>query len=158
MREKTKAALLKEVLEKESEIKVRVSGISMFPFLRRGDSLLVSRADSKEIRVGNIILFYDEGGIYCHRVFSKKEDGITVKADTNVCTEFLKPDDLIGQVVAIERKGRTFRIDNRLGDIRGLIISRFSLITSFCLNTYFITNNLIRKITKKPYNEISGKV
>jgi signal peptidase I len=158
MREKTKAVLLKEVLEKENEIKVKVRGVSMFPFLRRGHSLLVSGTDCGQIRVGNIILYYDEGEIYCHRVFSKKDGSITVKADANVCAEPLSPEDLIGKVVAIERKGRTIRIDNTLGYIRGLFISRLSLFTSFLLNTYGILKNVIKKTEKKTCNEISEEV
>lgn len=158
MQEKIKAVLLKEVLEKENEVKLRVSGVSMFPFLRKGDSLLAKGADCGQIRVGNIILYYDEGGICCHRVFSKKNGNIRVKADANVCAEPLVSEDFIGKVVAIERKGKTIRIDNTLGYLRGLFISRFSLFTAFFLNTYGIVKNLIKKTEKKTCNEISEEV
>ena len=128
---KVKVAMPKETSGKGSEIKARLKGESMLPFLKNGQTLLFRPAEAESIAVGNIVLYHENDKVISHRVFRKGKGFIQTKADASVYADSpITSDRLIGKVVAVEKDGRVSRLDNIAGLICGLLISRISLITS----------------------------
>ena len=117
--------------DKNNMLTVRVKGRSMQPFLSDGELLIVSSTDAEDIAVGDIILYSDKGKYVCHRVFRKRGNSFVTKGDAG-----LKPDapivseELIGKVVAIQKRRGIIRLDNLRGRLMNRFISRFSLITA----------------------------
>jgi hypothetical protein len=86
----------------------------MNPLLRRGDSLLVVPYGSQPIQPGDVVVFPDpqSGRQVVHRVMAVNTGGVTTKGDNNPSADglLLKPEDILGQVQAIYRQGRTLSV------------------------------------------------
>jgi signal peptidase I len=132
--------LLRESINKNGWLKVRLKGKSMRPFLNDGEILIVSRVLPEDISVGNIILYSSDTGIVCHRVFRKEDNGFEIKPDAGIRPDIkIGHGQLIGRVSAIQRKGRIFRLDKLPCRLSSILISRLSIITA-CL--YVIAGKL----------------
>ena len=88
-------------------LRIPVRGSSMFPLLSNGDTVIVSSPEG--LKRGDIIIFKKSEDLICHRIVSifcsegrmhyiTKGDAMTVP-DRPVMS-----DDVIGKVIAIERK------------------------------------------------------
>lgn len=86
------------------------TGLSMWPAIRPGDECRVQAVDPGCIRVGDIILATRENRLFAHRVVSIDEGpprAFLMKGDTLLYPDApVQQEDLLGQVIGIERKGR----------------------------------------------------
>jgi hypothetical protein len=93
-------------------------GKSMFPFLREGD--LVDLVATQEFRIGDIVLAQE----VLHRVVAKRNGQIITKGDAN---SHLDPPvaraQILGRVVARERRGRVRQLDSLEARFLGLAFS-----------------------------------
>lgn len=130
-------ALLRDLLSQGLDVRVRVSGASMKPFLRGGEALTIRRVAASAVRVGDIVLV-DRGGAgdpRIHRVVSVgAKDGarqITTKGDGLVAGDGVTTArDLLGRVVSIERGPRardTQNLDGRGAILLGAVQARVSV-------------------------------
>ncbi len=113
---------------------LKLSGMSMLPFIKNGDSVVV-RHTREGIGVGSIVAFRKEQEIIIHRVIRMEnkngKTAILTKGDFN-----LKPDNsfnedyLIGRVIAINSGGRQINLDTYFWSIMGRLISSCSLFLS----------------------------
>lgn len=108
---KVKAAklfpLVSELLEQGQNIRLSVSGHSMYPFLREGvDSVEFAQGSFKDVARGDIVLIKRTSGYYVmHRILSKKEDCFFMVGDAQQWIEGpLYPEQIIAVVSAIWRK------------------------------------------------------
>ena len=56
---------------------------SMWPALKKGDLIFVKKVDSKEVKIGDIVVYKNQNGFTIHRVIEIKEDSIITKGDAN---------------------------------------------------------------------------
>lgn len=132
--------LLRESININGWLKVRLKGKSMRPFLNDGEILIVSEVLPENISIGDIILYSGDTGIVCHRVYRKEDNGFEIKPDAGIRPEIkIGHGQLIGRVSAIERKGRIIRLDKLPCRLSSILISRLSIITA-CL--YVIAGKL----------------
>ena len=76
---------------------------SMYPAIESGDLIICHTAEPEEIRVGDVIAFFDPAGngssIVTHRVLEVTEEGWRTKGDNNNTEDRLtvRPDDLVAR-------------------------------------------------------------
>lgn len=94
--------------------KLLYHGTSMNPRLQEGDILQVLPYDGQEICVGDVVAFShpEKPEKVIHRVVAVSSRGIMTRGDNNTDVDdwILKPGDLMGKVVAIQRQGRTLLV------------------------------------------------
>lgn len=117
--------LLKDSLAKYGYVWVKLIGKSMLPFLSSGTLIVVRKADTKDIFIGDIVLFKKDDIIIAHRVFKKINlDGrffLKAKSDISFFSEpLISCEELIGKVAAFKRFGREINIDNFIFRFLGL--------------------------------------
>lgn len=84
------------------------AGFSMWPFIRAGEKLIVSRVPIEDLRPGDIVLYQGKDQLICHRLVSKVEGGrmLRVRGDnTSALTELISIDAYRGKALGIIRKG-----------------------------------------------------
>ena len=100
--------MLLESLAKFNTCEVVVSGTSMWPFIRSGDTISI-RHKPEKYSLGSVIAFFNEDQLIVHRVIWHKkiacdEWEIFVHGDASPCsTVKIKPDHIIGTVEYVKR-------------------------------------------------------
>ncbi len=110
------AELAAEVLRRGDRFRFRASGGSMVPFVLPGDVLTVTPSWP---RLGEVALCVQEGRAVAHRVVANRLVGgrvwLRTRGDAQtVCGRWVRPDDVLGRVVGLERSGRRIRLDRGL--------------------------------------------
>ena len=105
--------LFEDILKKGTHLRTKVTGISMSPFLRDGEVVVIRQVPAASLRVGDILFFLDtQGHSTLHRLMKKKRrlDGrITLHTKGDALIRFDEPimdDRLIGKVCNIEKRYR----------------------------------------------------
>jgi signal peptidase len=98
-----------ETLKEGQSVKTRVGGISMYPFLKKGDIIIIHPIPLAEIKRGDIVVFQSSGKIVAHRLIIKKKDqsGYLTRGDT--CPSIDPPvtrDNYLGKVMEVTRNGK----------------------------------------------------
>lgn len=123
------------------ETQIKLSGMSMLPLIKNGDSVVIHHS-TKGLGVGSIVAFRKGQKIIVHRVIKiEHEDGKTTfltKGDLNLKTDHpLHEDKLIGKVIARNRGGRQINLDTTFWTVMGRIISTFSFILSLNYRIFY---------------------
>jgi len=108
--------ITEDLLVSDKDIRLCVGGNSMYPHLRKGDYVTISKIPFKDIKKGDIIVFRSASKFIAHRVIKKKHTGSSfvfiTKGDS--CK---KPDSPVnreryfGRIEAFERKGKIYRFN-----------------------------------------------
>lgn len=108
--------LAAEVARGFGQINLQVTGRSMLPSLRPGDRVLVEGRHAKAILPGRIVLYVRNDDLVVHRLISRGIGGIVTRGDfVSHVDPVVQPDQIVGEVVAIERRGRRVAPDFTLG-------------------------------------------
>ncbi|MFA6384831.1 MAG: hypothetical protein WCY10_05625 [Candidatus Omnitrophota bacterium] len=124
------------------------SGFSMWPFLRRGDRIVVEEFDPARARPGDIVLYKEQGCQICHRLVEKKTVSGTrvffVRGDYLPSWKTVAVDQarLAGRVRAIVRGKRVISLQGFWSAAGGRLIVIF-----FPLAVLFFVG--VRKLVKK---------
>lgn len=108
--------LILEELLNGKEVGLRVSGKSMHPLIRQGDSIRLEKCTAGALAIGDIITFKMDGNYFTHRLLwaTKRANGIRLitKGDNEINTDPpVLPLSVIGKVAFIERGNRTLRLN-----------------------------------------------
>ena len=106
--------LLEEVLRRFGTARVRVQGSSMVPTIRPGDEVRLESAAASEIQPGEIIAFRQGDRLFVHRVIGSCDDGrlLTQGDALSLPDTQVNPDEFLGKVTQLERKGAPVGINN----------------------------------------------
>jgi signal peptidase I len=115
-----------ELFQKNRKGWFRIISGSMSPLIEINDRALVKKVDTSEIKLGDIILFKNDGTSVTHRVIRfSRQDGIVLvlqKGDASNYASFIPYDDVIGKVITIEKKGKFLNLNSYQGRvINGLL-------------------------------------
>jgi polysaccharide export outer membrane protein len=114
------------ILRNNINMKIPVTGDSMSPVLRTGDSIYVEPVTAEDLSAGDILVYKTEGNMVAHRLIrilrSNGKFMFLTKGDTfSSADRLLKESDLIGRVYAAGKYGMdlnfkkgTFSLINRL--------------------------------------------
>lgn len=104
--------MAREILEKGQQVRIRLSGHSMFPYLRPGDFAVISHVKYDNICPGDIIAFQSEGRFILHRCIEKSEEYLICRGDV-----LKNPDNnverssVIGKLIVLERNGKVIKTE-----------------------------------------------
>lgn len=110
--------LLEEILSKGCDIRMRVTGRSMTPFLLGGELVTIRRVPASSVRIGDIIFFKTcTGHPVVHRVVRKNQAIFQTKGDAlQAMDEPVSQSRLLGKVCLIEKHdaagSKTIRMDS----------------------------------------------
>ena len=125
-------ALAADLLRRGAPLRIKARGGSMLPFLRDGDVALVMPAVGTEIGVGDVICYETPPGrLFLHRVIERRWERFVAKGDALAFTDLIAPVQVLGKVVAVQRRGRFKRLDTRIGRWRNRAIAGVSTLIPF---------------------------
>ena len=107
----------------------------MYPFIRDGEVILVKPVKICEVRIGDIIFYCtSQARMVAHRVIKtcKKngEMGLMTKGDfTPGFDPLVHSNNVLGKVVAVERKGKIIRLDKGLALLTSVFLAKISPFT-----------------------------
>jgi hypothetical protein len=114
--------LAADVLSQGAPLTFAARGGSMLPFIREGDLLTVAPLGQQRLRLGDIALYRCQGSaLLAHRLIGRAQEGgdWLARGDASWgAVERVRPDQVLGRVVMLERHGRKRRLDapwRRLG-------------------------------------------
>ena len=81
------------------DMTITVTGISMNPTMREGDSVTVRRCDT--YCVGDVLVFCYKGELLIHRLLKIKNGRFFCKGDNSFRLEDMPPEDIAGKVVLL---------------------------------------------------------
>lgn len=99
--------VVKELLEDGKRVRITVTGMSMYPFLREHkDSVELIKVDMDQIRLRDIILIKRDTGEYIlHRVIKKSKNTLYLNGDAQQwCEGPIRPEQIIGKVAYVWRQ------------------------------------------------------
>ena len=109
-RHAVKCELAAEVLRSQGKLRLQVTGLSMFPAVRPGDTLLVDRVNSSAVTEGDIVLFGRDRRLFAHRIVAKGSHGsspMLTRGDAMPKPDSpVDDDEFLGKVSYVVRRGR----------------------------------------------------
>ena len=147
-------ALLKEVVARGINLRVRVCGESMYPFIRPGATIIIKATQLQDLVKGDLVLYYVQNRLVTHRVLGKKKSNaqITLLIKGDAVAYFDHPvqeHQIIGKVAALEKNGRVTRLDTLAQKVSNYIISRYSLLNPWLLPPLRLFKNALRISLRK---------
>jgi len=89
-------AEVQRMLDEGKEVRIRIKGGSMRPFIHDGDSVLLQAYRGESLQLGSNILAKHEGKFVFHRYVGKKNGQIVLAGDGNlVLREYISSTDII---------------------------------------------------------------
>jgi signal peptidase I len=136
---------------------INYAGSSMFPALKAGDVLRVVSYKDRDIRVGDVVVFYSPYGRtpIVHRVVSVSKEGVRTKGDNKLAIDdfILQPSKIIGRVFSIKRGRKNVTIFGGIsGRIYAMVLQagkHIDIGLSFILGPvyrWFVITGIFRKL------------
>ncbi len=99
--------LTADVVRNFGEVRLKVTGASMLPYVWPGDVVTIERRDAADLRPGQIVLYRREERLVAHRVKFILGDRLITQGDSVPhCDSPVSASEVIGQLVDIHRRGR----------------------------------------------------
>ena len=141
------AELMTAVLDKGAPFRFQASGSSMFPFIRDGDVITISKT-SRRIRMGDMVAFANpcNDRLTVHRVVHFSMDGFLIKGDNSPEPDgWIGYDKILGYVTRIERDSRNVQVG--LGLERAVIafLSRIGWLAIFLVPFRWIYRTIFKR-------------
>ena len=123
---KNKQEALKIAKDAKEVIDLIAIGNSMEPLLQSNSTVYVEFNHIDNIRVGDIIAFYDKYGVSIHRCIKKKETTILERGDGCnlwVKCNWINSDDLIGKVIYVECENQRLILESHKYKLYSLVLT-----------------------------------
>jgi len=129
--------------KQESEVSFfQTSGFSMWPFLKSGQKIIVKRAGSANLKLGDLILYQGDKTIVCHRFINriKRKDGnfLYTQADASCLSspEAIKEEMFLGKVIGIMSDNHIINLEQRRQRYINILIIFFAPLLCAGLKIY----------------------
>jgi signal peptidase len=129
-REATCCELVESVVRRWGEARLKVTGSSMLPVVWPGDEITVSHSEYAELRTGHVILYRRNGRLIAHRIECVAQDQLIARGDSLLYLDPpVQPNEIVGRVVSILRRGRAIQLKRSVIDhICSLILRRSNVL------------------------------
>lgn len=112
--------LFEDILNRDLNLRVRVTGMSMTPFIRDGDIVIIRKMPYFLLKTGDLIFFKNRQGLpTVHRIIRKRRTANNVrefftKGDAMISfDELISVDEVLGKICKIEKTGSPARSKTR---------------------------------------------
>lgn len=106
---------IEQLLKEGKSICIKPQGYSMYPLLVPGrDSVVIAPCKVRTLRRGDVVLYRRDGSILVlHRIQKIKKEGLYLVGDNQRELEGpLRPDQVRGRMVEINRNGRCIKVNS----------------------------------------------
>jgi signal peptidase I len=113
----TMMPVMNELLDEGKRVRITVTGMSMYPFLRHNkDSVELMKTNYTKVHRGDIVLIVGDDNQYIlHRIISKKKKYFYLNGDAgHVCEGPLYPEQIIAKVCNIWRNDHCIPCSNKI--------------------------------------------
>ncbi len=111
---RTALELAVQSLQQGERLRLRVSGGSMAPLLRPGETVLVKACQPEALRLGDLALVRREGDLVTHRLIGREALGWITKGDGSPWADPpVKSDYFLGKAVALESGERRISFETK---------------------------------------------
>mgnify|MGYP006292170793 FL=1 len=131
--------LIRAVLNKGADFRLRAKGFSMYPFIREGDLVTVAACAADKIRRGDVVAIPhpEYGNLIIHRVVRIKHGYVKTKGDFNPVSDgWMLKEHIIARVVRVQRQEKEVRHAPTLIQQCIVLLSRFMHLPRFRLKVY----------------------
>ncbi len=118
--------MAQEILAQGKYLRCRVSGRSMYPFIKSGAIILVEPMTLARLKIGDIIFFRRPWGTYvAHRLIKKNGSGMLLtKGDSHYYYDALvNMEEVLGRVIQIEIDGKCMKLTGLLSRVLGWLLA-----------------------------------
>jgi len=130
--------LTDDLLAENRQVKLKCMGYSMFPFLKKGDSVTLGKCSMSEVKPGDIVVFKSDNKWVAHRAIKRKNTGgeecLVTRGDTcrhkDPC---VTEKNFIGKINSYTRNNKETNLKKFFPKYIGLLIARLSPIISLLL-------------------------
>jgi signal peptidase I len=142
------------LLKSGNKVELKVSGLSMFPFLLKGDLIQVFPTPLNELRRGDIIVFKRENRWIAHRVFQIQmmEGKVTLKTYGDTCyypDEGVSSVNYLGRVDAFTRKGTQIALNSYKRKMWTQLILVFNISYRLPWYSGILLGRMLKRILKR---------
>lgn len=116
-------AEVQRMLHAGKEVRIRIKGQSMRPFIHDGDTVMLRAYRGQPLPLGSNILAKDKGKFVFHRLVAKKKDQYVLAGDGNLALrEYIAEKDIIAVAYSHYPKDKegAIQIHSLLPRLRGL--------------------------------------
>jgi phage repressor protein C with HTH and peptisase S24 domain len=121
--------MVARLLRDGASVKIQVTGHSMLPLVRSGDTATLTPLRDRRPRVGDILVVASAAGLLVHRLVGRSEGRVVTRGD---CAEVKDAPaaarDVIGIVERVERRGRRVRLGSGPEAVALALLSRSGAI------------------------------
>jgi hypothetical protein len=111
---RTTLKLAAQGLQQGERLRLRVSGASMAPLLRPGETVVAAACQPEEFQVGDLVLIRRGADLVTHRLIGREVQGWITKGDGSPWADPpAAADCLLGRAVALESADRRIPFDTR---------------------------------------------
>jgi signal peptidase I len=131
--------LIRAVLNKGADFRLRAKGYSMYPFIREGDFVTVAACSPDKIRRGDVVAIphAEHGNLIIHRVVRIKHSYVKTKGDFNPVSDgWMRREDIIARVVRVQREENEIKHAPTLIQQCIVLLSRFMHVPRLRLKAY----------------------
>lgn len=108
-----------------ANVRLRVTSGSMRPRLQIGDIIQVQSVAQEQIKPGEILVIRRPADLVTHRLIRVSTAGMVVKGDRLAQSDPpVAPEEVLGRVTAVERKGRVYPLEKPWRQMAGSVIAR----------------------------------
>jgi signal peptidase I len=134
-------------------ITLRLSGYSMFPFLREGDVGHIQKCEIDLLKTGDVVVFKHHDKMIAHRLLKKEIINakllLITKGDTSLKPDASFDDELyVGKLVSFTRNEKKVNLQTVFNYWYGYLIAK----TSFFNTPFFVANKKVYKRLKHIFN------
>jgi signal peptidase I len=110
----TFSELARALLNLGISFRFQAKGRSMIPTITDGDVLHVESVKPYGLKLGDIVLYKQGAEFKAHRIIRKRGDLFSTRGDAGVDIDKIRPEQIVGKVIAKECKGRTISLSGTI--------------------------------------------
>lgn len=122
------ASLFIQAVRQGQSLWFRVASNSMYPLLRRDDTVFIQPASAKDIRVGDIAAFESANSLIIHRIVHTQQTADSLRllqmSDVELLPSWVNEEVVVGKVVMVRRKQRQTALQHPIAQWGGKVTAR----------------------------------
>lgn len=151
--------LSKEILDRGNLLRIPTVGSSMYPVSRSGDIITIRSTRAADVSIGDVIVYNTGERMVAHRLVSKRKKNnqtlLICQGDTFIRPDpSIRPEQVLGKVVAVSRNSRTIRLDTVKSRLISFLLVKTSLLRPWL---YPVLRKVIR-LSKRFFTKFDPKL
>lgn len=152
--------MLKEVIERDVEVPLKTFGLSMRPSIRGGEWIVVRRAGTEEMNVGDVVIYQAGNTFVAHRVIRKRDhDGcpyLTVKGDAHLAAEGeIAAGEVVAKVVALRKADKMIDLNHPRWRLTNRLIALYSSWVDALYRSVPCLHGVLRRGSGRPLGRLA---